>query len=68
MKAKKKTVVGKYSEAEQHNPSRLAKSKADKKSGDDDIDRTGIKHIMMAAASVASLLGPAKRKVAARLH
>jgi hypothetical protein len=61
----KKTVVGKYSEAERHNPSLSAKSKADKKSGDDDIDRTGIKHIMKAAAAVASLLGPSNRKVAA---
>jgi hypothetical protein len=67
MKAKKKTVAGKYSEAEQHNPSRSAKSEADKKLGDDDIDRTGIESIMKAAAAaaaVATLLGPAKMKAA----
>jgi hypothetical protein len=58
MKAKKKTVVGKKdSEAERHNPSRSAKSKADKKSGDDDIDRTGIESIMKASAAVAEKSG-----------
>jgi hypothetical protein len=36
-----------------------------KKSGDDDIDQTGIESIMKAAAAVAALLGPAKRKLAA---
>jgi hypothetical protein len=64
MKAKKKTVVGKGSEAERHNPSRSAKSKADKKSGDNAIDLTGIESIMNASAAVAALSGPAKRKAA----
>jgi hypothetical protein len=49
MKAKKKKAVGKDSEEEQHNPSRSAMSKADKKSGEYDIDRTGIESIMKAA-------------------
>jgi hypothetical protein len=61
-KAKKKTVVGKDSEAECQNPSRSAKSKADNKSGDNDIDRTGIESITKAAAGVAALSGPSKRK------
>jgi hypothetical protein len=65
MKAKKNIVMGKDSEAERHNPSRTTKSKADQKSGDDDIDRTGIKSIMKAAAAVSYLSGPAKRKAAA---
>jgi hypothetical protein len=65
MKAKKKTTVGKDSEAEQHNPSRSAKSKADKKSGDEDIDRTGIESIMNTSAVVAALSGPSNRKAAA---
>jgi hypothetical protein len=55
MKAKKKAVVGKESEVERHNPSHSAKSKVDKKSGDDDIDWTGIESIMKAAAAVADL-------------
>jgi hypothetical protein len=65
MKAKKKTAVGKDSEAERHNPSRSAKSKADKKSGDYDIDRTVIEYIMKAEEVVSALLGPTKRKAAA---
>jgi hypothetical protein len=66
MKAKKKTVVGKDSKVELHNPYRSAKSKTDKKSGDDDIDRTGIESILKAAlVAVAALSGPAKRKVTA---
>jgi hypothetical protein len=64
MKAKKKKVVGKDSEAERQNPFRSAKSKVDKKSGDDDIDRTGIESIMKAAAAKA-LSSPVKRKAAA---
>jgi hypothetical protein len=36
-----------------------------KKSGDDDIDQTGIESIMKAAAAVAALSGPAKRRAAA---
>jgi hypothetical protein len=65
MKAKKKTAVGKYSEAERHNPSRSAKSKANKKSRDDNIDPTGTKSIMKAASAAAALLGPFKRKAEA---
>jgi hypothetical protein len=61
IKATKKTVVGKDTEAERQNPSRSAKIEADKKSGDDDIDQTGIKSIMK-AASVAALSCPAKSK------
>jgi hypothetical protein len=64
-KAKKKTVVDKDSEVERQNPYRSAKSMADNKSGDDDIDRTGVESIMKAAAAVAALSGPAKRKAAA---
>jgi hypothetical protein len=65
MKAKRKIVVGKYSTVEPHNRSRSAKSKANKKSGEDDIDRTGIKSITKAASTVAALSGPAKRNAAA---
>jgi hypothetical protein len=65
MKAKKNKFVCKYSEAERQNLSRSAKSKADKKLGDNDIDQTGIEFITKAAASVAALSGPAKRKAAA---
>jgi hypothetical protein len=61
MKAKRKTVVGKDYRVEQHNQSCSAKSKADKKAGEDDIDRTGIKSIMKAASVVAALSGPAKK-------
>jgi hypothetical protein len=64
MKAKRNTVVGKYSKVERHNSSHSAKSKADKKSGEDDIDRTGIKSIMKAAAAVTDFSGPAKRNAA----
>jgi hypothetical protein len=65
MKAKRKTVMGKDSKVERHNRSHSAKSKADKKSGEDDIDRTGTKSITKAASSVAALSGPAKRNAAA---
>jgi hypothetical protein len=65
IKAKRKTVVGKYSKVERQNPSRSAKSNADKKLGEDDIDRTGIKSIMKAASAVAALSDPAKRNAAA---
>jgi hypothetical protein len=81
MKAKKKTAVSKDSEAERQKidrivgpstnkaavaaPSRPEKSKADKKSGDDNIDRIGIESLMKAASAVAALPGPAKRKVTA---
>jgi hypothetical protein len=65
MKAKRKTVVDKDSKVEPHNRSHSAKSKADKKAGEDDIDRTGIKYITKAASSVATLSGPAKRNVTA---
>jgi hypothetical protein len=41
MKAKRMTFMGKDSKVEHHNPSCSAKSKADEKSGEDDIDRTG---------------------------
>jgi hypothetical protein len=65
MKVKKETVVGKDPEVERPNPSRSAKSNVYKRSGDDDIDQTGIESIMKAAAVVAALLGPAKTKTAA---
>jgi hypothetical protein len=65
MKAKRKTIVGKDSKVDRHNPSLSAKSKADGKSGEDDIDWTGIKSITKAAAAVADLSGPAKRNAAA---
>jgi hypothetical protein len=65
MKANRKTVVGKYSKVEPHNRSRSAKSKADKKIGEDDIDQTGIKSITKAASSVSASSGPAKRNSAA---
>jgi hypothetical protein len=58
------TDMGKDYEGEQQNPSCSSKSKADKNSGDDGIDRTGIESIIMAAAAVGALLGPVKRKSA----
>jgi hypothetical protein len=58
-------VCDEDSEAERHNPSRSAKSKANKKAGDDDIDRKGIESIMKASSAVSeALLGPLKRKAA----
>jgi hypothetical protein len=65
MKAKRKTVVGKDSKVEPHNQSCSAKSKADKNSGEDAINRTGIKSITKAASAVAASSGPATRNAAA---
>jgi hypothetical protein len=65
MKAKRKTVMGKDSKVERQIWSHSAKSKVDNKSGEDDIDRTGIKSITKAASAVAALSGPAKRNMAA---
>jgi hypothetical protein len=65
MKAKRNTVMGKDSKVEPHNQSRSAKIKADKKSGEDDIDQTGIKSITKAASAVAVSSGPSKRNAAA---
>jgi hypothetical protein len=65
MKAKRNTVVGKYSNVEPHNRSRSAKSKVDKKSGEDDIDRTGITSTTKAASAVSASSGPAKSNAAA---
>jgi hypothetical protein len=60
-KVKNETEVGEDPEVERTSPSCSAKSNFDKIYGDGD-DRTGIESIMVAAAAVSALSGPAWRK------